>query len=163
MIQPKLTGIEPSVGLLVRQSSVQDSIVDSHRSFFFVAPRMCCLDIVWVVVAPGSAHSFWAPVVGGNVVIIGELCVADCTFSVLLNDLPVQELAHFAGRPKLAISSWMMRILDSLNSKSYQLGPWKQFAPTAGERSMDWAQLIATESHGAPLTRVSLETRDRSR
>jgi hypothetical protein len=49
----------------------------------------------------------------------------------------------------------MVWILDSLNSKSYQLGLGKKLAATAGERSMDGAEFIATQSHGIPLLWLS--------
>src|ERR1700757_3197863 len=48
----------------------------------------------------------------------------------------------------------MMQILNSLNSKSDQLGPGKKLPPTAENRLMDWAQFIAAKSHGIPLGRA---------
>ena len=38
---------------------------------------MGCLNIIWMVISPRSAHPFWIPMVGHDVVIVGELFVAD--------------------------------------------------------------------------------------
>jgi hypothetical protein len=46
-----------------------------------------------MVISPRSAHPFWIPVVH-DVVIVAELFVADRALSVLLDDFPVQQLAH---------------------------------------------------------------------
>lgn len=75
-----------------------------------------------MVVSPGSAHSFRVPVVGDDVVVIREFFVADSTLSVLLNDLPVEELAHLGRRPKFPVSPRMMRVLDFLHAQSYCSG-----------------------------------------
>ena len=55
---------------------------------------MSCLNIVWVVVSPSSAHPLGIPMVWDDVVIVGELFMADGTLSVLLDNLPVQEFPH---------------------------------------------------------------------
>ena len=52
------------------------------------------LDVVRVVVSPGSSHPFGLDVVGHNLVVIREGCVADCAFPVLLDDFSVQQLPH---------------------------------------------------------------------
>lgn len=56
---------------------------------------MSCLNIVWVVVSPSSAHPLGIPMVWNDVVIVRELFMADGAFPVLLNNLPVQEFPHF--------------------------------------------------------------------
>ena len=53
------------------------------------------LNIVRVVVSPGSSHAFGIDVVWHDVVVVGELLVADWTLPVLLDNLPVQEFPHF--------------------------------------------------------------------
>lgn len=58
---------------------------------------MGCLDIVWVIVSPGSAHAFRFLVVGNDVVVISELLVADSAYPTLLEDLAVHQFAHFGG------------------------------------------------------------------
>lgn len=104
-------------------TAYRPSVADSSGSFFSVAPPMCCSDIVWVVVSPCSSHAFGIPVVWYDIVVIRELLVADCAFPVLLYNLPVQELPHFRGRPQFAIAPRMMRIFNTLHSKSYPPGP----------------------------------------
>ena len=55
---------------------------------------MCCLDVVRVIVSPGSAHSFRILMVRHGVVIIGELLVADGANATLLSDLAIQQFPH---------------------------------------------------------------------
>jgi hypothetical protein len=55
-------------------------------------------------------------VVWHNVVVIVELFVADCAFPVLLDDLSVQQFAHFRWRPEFPMPDRVMRILNTLNS-----------------------------------------------
>jgi hypothetical protein len=55
---------------------------------------MYCLDILTVIVAPRSTHSFWSPVVRNHVVIIRELFVADRADASLFSDLSVEQLSH---------------------------------------------------------------------
>jgi hypothetical protein len=55
---------------------------------------MGCLNVVWMVISPRSAHPFWIPMVGHDVATVGELFMADRALSVLLDDFPVQQLAH---------------------------------------------------------------------
>ena len=93
--------------------------VYSGRSFFFIAPGMRCLDIVWVVVSSTSAHSFWIPVVRHHIVIVCELFVANRASPILLDNLAVQQFPHFSWRPEFPISSRVMRILNALHTHPY--------------------------------------------
>jgi hypothetical protein len=70
------------------------SLVHSSGSFFFVAPPMRCLDVVWVVVSPSSSHSFGILVVGDDIVVIREVFVANGAYPALLPKLAVQKFAH---------------------------------------------------------------------
>jgi hypothetical protein len=55
---------------------------------------MGCLNVVWMVISPRSAHPFWIPMVRHDVAIVTELFLADCALSALIYDFPVQQLAH---------------------------------------------------------------------
>ena len=55
---------------------------------------MYCLDIIQVIVSPGSSHSFGIPVVWHDVVVVGELFMADRAHPTLLPDFPVQQFPH---------------------------------------------------------------------
>jgi hypothetical protein len=79
---------------------------------------MSCLDIVWVVISSCPCHAFGFFVVWHDVVVVGELHVADSAFPILFHDFSVQQLPHFCGRPELAISPGMVRIVDALNAKA---------------------------------------------
>jgi hypothetical protein len=59
-----------------------------------IAPPMRCLNIIGVVISPGSTHAFGLDVVGHNLVVIRERCMANCTLPFLLGDLTVQQFPH---------------------------------------------------------------------
>jgi hypothetical protein len=69
-----------------------------------------------MVISPRSSHPFWIPVVGHDVVIIGELFVADGTYSLLLGDFPLQKSPHFGWGSKFSIAPRMMRIFNASNA-----------------------------------------------
>ncbi len=48
---------------------------------------MSCLDVVWVIISPGSSHSFRFFVVRYDIVVIGEFLEANGTDLILLDDL----------------------------------------------------------------------------
>jgi hypothetical protein len=112
---------------------------------------MYCLDVVRMIVPPPSAHSFRIFVVGDDIRIIGEVLVADGAYAPLFSDLPVHQFPYFRRRSQFPISSRVVGILNSLNSKSDYLGSGKRLPPTTENRLMDWAQFIGTKSHGIPL------------
>ena len=85
-----------------------------------------------------------------DIAIICKLFVADRAYSVLLDNLPVQQLPHLGRRPEFSISSGVVRIFDTLNSKSHRPGFGDEFATAAGKRFVEWAEFIATKPHGIP-------------
>jgi hypothetical protein len=92
---------------------------------------MRCLDIVWVIVSPGSSHALGIPVVWHDVVVIGELFLADCAFPVLLDNLSVQEFSYFCRQPEFPISLWVMWILNAPYTKLYGTFLPSSFTATA--------------------------------
>jgi len=80
---------------------------------------MSCLNIVWMIVSPSSAHSFGVSVVRDDVVVVSELFVTDGAYASLLSDFPVQHLAHLGRRSQFPVSSWVMRIINALHSHPY--------------------------------------------
>jgi hypothetical protein len=80
---------------------------------------MRCSDIVWVVVSPRPSHTFRIAVVWDNIVVVCEFFVADCAFSILLDNLSVQEFPHFCLRSEFPITPWVMRILNAPYTKVY--------------------------------------------
>jgi len=75
------------------------------------------LDVLGAVVSPRPSHPFGLDMVGHNFVVIAKRLATNCTFSVLLNDLPVQQLPHLGWRPEFPISPWVVRIFDALNTE----------------------------------------------
>jgi len=108
---------------------------------------MCCLDIVRMVVSPRSSHSFGISMVWHDIVVVGELFVADGAFPVLLDNLAIQQFPHFSGGPEFPISPRVMRILNASNPRLQSARKWRLFPATAGNRFVDWAVLIATKPH----------------
>ena len=51
-----------------------------------------------------------------DVVVVGELFVADCAYSLLLGDLSLQQFPHFARGSEFSISPRMMRVFNASNS-----------------------------------------------
>ena len=72
------------------------------RSLFVVAPIVCGLNVIRMVVAPGSAHSFRVPVVGHGVVVVRELFVADGANAGSCGSAPSASLPETAIRGILA-------------------------------------------------------------
>src|ERR1700730_11663807 len=113
--------------MIGRQSSIR---VDP----FSPLHDQCVAWIVRMVISPGSSHSFRILVVWHDVVVVGELFVADGTLPVLLDNLPIKRFSHFSRRPEFSISSWVMRIVDTLHADPYQPGPRLEFPAAAGKR-----------------------------
>lgn len=92
-----------------------------------------------------------------DVAIVGEFAVAKRTLAVLGDDLPAEELPHLPIGTKFAVSPWVMRIFDSADTQpSRNLLLWDRFPPTARSRAVDWADLVATTSHGFLLVGVEI-------
>ena len=107
------------------------------------------LDIVRMVISSCPSHAFGPFVVWHDVVVVGELFVADCTFPILLDDFLVQQLPHLCGRPALSISPRVVRILDTLDTKPQSAFLPNLLATAAEERSVDRTGFIPTEFHGS--------------
>ena len=105
---------------------------------------MGCLDVVRMIISPSPAHSLGIPVVWNNIVVVGELFVADRTDASLLSDPAVQQLPHLRRRSKFPVSARVVRIFDSLNSKPNHFGLGKERAATASQGSVDGAQFVRT-------------------
>lgn len=109
-----------------------------------------------MIVPPGSTHSFRISVVWCDIVVVGELFVADRAYPALLQDLAVEQLPHLGRGSQFSISPRMVWIIDSLNSQSHHLWFRKKFSTTARTRSVDGTQFVISEFHSIPL-----ELRDR--
>jgi hypothetical protein len=109
---------------------------------------MNCLDILGMIISPSTPHPFWLDVVGDDLVVIRKGLLADSAFSVLLNNFPVQQLAHLCGRPEFAISPRVVRIFDALNPKLKSSFFPVLLATAAEDRSVKRAVFIPTEFHG---------------
>ncbi len=72
------------------------------------------LDILRVVVSPGSAHPFGINVVWDDISIVRKLLMADCTLFILFGDLAIEQFPHFSIGAKLTVSTWMVGIVDTL-------------------------------------------------
>jgi hypothetical protein len=88
-------------------------------------------------------------VIWNDVVVVGELFVADRAYSGLLPHLAVQQFPHLRGGSQLPISSRVVRIFDALNSKSYEpgawegsLGPQQESDLLIGRNSLGWSLIV---------------------
>jgi hypothetical protein len=89
--------------------------------------------------------------IGYDVVIVRKLILAESACAVLGGDLSVHQLPHLRVRPDFPISTRVLRIINATNAhlaRSSFLRDWLSSA--AGERTVNWAQLILSESQGVP-------------
>jgi hypothetical protein len=114
-----------------------------------------------MVVPPRRAHASRINVVGHDVAIVGERHLANGTLPVLLNYFSIEQFPHFRFGAKLAVSSRMVRVFDTLHSEPS--GPpalRNRLAAAARERPMNGTVLIATKFHGFPPGWAFREQRD---
>jgi hypothetical protein len=129
----------------------QQSLILPGGALFTVAPEVHCLNIVGMVVSPRPAHSSRINVVGNDVVTVGERHVTDGALPVLLDNFSIKQFPHFRFGAKLAVSSRMVRVFDTLHSEPSDSPSLRnRVAATARERVMNGTVLIATEFHGFP-------------
>ena len=74
------------------------------------------LDIIGVIVSPGSSHAAWVDVVGHDVAVVGEPHMAECVFLALLDNFAVEQLPHSRVGAELTVSPRMMRIVNPLQA-----------------------------------------------
>jgi len=101
---------------------------------------MDCLDVIGIIISPSSSHAFGIARVWDDLVVVGELLVADGALPVLLDNLAIDELPHFGGKTELPVSSRMT---------------WIFYAPNTGRPAeqglVNRAGFAATESHRISL------------
>jgi hypothetical protein len=92
----KITGM--SLQAITPQAEHQLSLVlessNSARSLVPVAPPVRRLNVVGMVVAPGSSHASWVDVVRHDVAEVGELHMAERALLVLFDNLAVYQPPH---------------------------------------------------------------------
>jgi hypothetical protein len=113
---------------------------------------MDSLDVFRMVVSPRSSHSSRMDMVGHNVAIVGEPLIAESAEAILCNDLPVEELSHFAVRAEFPVSPGVVRVFNAPNAHLALAFLFRDcLSAAAGERTVKWAQLIQVEPHGVLL------------
>jgi hypothetical protein len=121
---------------------------NSARSFVPVAPPVHRLNVIGMVVSLGSSHPSWVDVVGHDVVVVGELYMAECALPVLFDNLAVEQPPHLRVGAEFPVSPRMMRILNSLQAQLTQFSNPRDWLPaTAGQRTMDGTILITAKFH----------------
>jgi hypothetical protein len=139
----------------------QQSLILSGGSLFTVAPEVHCLNVLRMVVSARSSHSSWINVVGHNIAVVGERHLANGASPVLLNYFSIEQFLHFRFGAKLAVSSRMVRVFDTLHSEpSGSPSLRNRLAAAARERPMNATILIATKFHGLPPGWAFREKRD---
>jgi hypothetical protein len=84
-----------------------------------------------MIVSPGPSHSFGIDVVGHDVVVIGEFQMAERAFPALVDDLAVEQLAHFCVGAKFPVTPRMMGILNPLHTHLLRFAGFRDRLPTA--------------------------------
>ena len=73
-----------------------------------------------MIISPRPSHPFGIPVVWNDIVVVSELFVADCAYSLLLGDFPLQQFPHFGWGAEFSIAPRMMRIFNAANPGLYR-------------------------------------------
>jgi len=76
-----------------------------------------CLNIVWMIVSPGSSHTLWVDVVWDNIAIVCELCKAESALPVLRADLTVEKFPHLPIGAEFSVSPRVMWIVDPADTQ----------------------------------------------
>jgi hypothetical protein len=74
---------------------------------------MDSLNVIGMIVSPCPSHAAGINVVGNDIAVVRELLFAESAYSVLGNDLPVEEFPHFAIGAEFPVSTRMLRISNS--------------------------------------------------
>jgi hypothetical protein len=74
------------------------------------------LNIVGMIVSPGSSHASWVDVIGHDVAVVGEFHIAECAFPALFDNLAVEQPPHLCVGAEFPISPEMIGILDPLQA-----------------------------------------------
>jgi hypothetical protein len=118
------------------------------------------LNVFRMVVSPCPAHAARTDVVGDDIAVVGERFLAEGAYAILQSNLPVEELPHFAVGAEFPVSPGMMRIFNAPNAHlARPFLSWDCFSAAAEERTVNRAQLITAESHGALLIDLGAMTR----
>ena len=92
-------------------------------------------------------HTFWLFVIRYHVGILRELLVANRTYSVLLDNLPIQELSHFCRRAQFPIAARMVWVIHTFYTQSQITRPGQRLASAAKQRSMNGTAFVTAKSH----------------
>jgi hypothetical protein len=125
--------------------------IEASRPFAQIAAPVHRLDVVGMVVAPGSAHSFGLNVVGNGIGAAPELPPAESAPAVLFDDLSFEQVAHFCRRALLAIAARMMGILDTAQTEADPLFAGRPLPPAAAAGSVNGTKFVAREFHNESL------------
>jgi hypothetical protein len=113
----KVPAMSPHLPLIkLRMISSQLALSNSARSLFSIAPPVNCLNIIGMVVAPGSSHASWVDVVRNDVVVVSELHIAECAFPALFDNLAIEQPPHLCVGAEFPVSPGMIGILDPLQA-----------------------------------------------
>jgi hypothetical protein len=106
------------------------------------------LDIVRVIVSPGSSHAARVDVIGHDVVVVGKRPLADGAPLVLRDDLAIEQLPHLPIGTELAEASGMMRIFDALHTQLFEAASLENdFPATTREGAVNRTVLVTAKFH----------------
>ena len=101
-----------------------------------------------MVISPGSSHASGVDVVRHDVVVVGELHMAECALLVLFDNLTVEQPPHLRVGAEFPVSPRMIGVFNPLYAQMIHFPDPRDWLPaTAGQGSMDGARLIAAKFH----------------
>jgi hypothetical protein len=110
------------------------------------------LDVVGMIVSPRPSHTARADVVRYDVTVIREPFLAEGADAILSADFPVHQLSHFGVRAEFSISTRVLRIINAADSYLSHMPSFRNGFPAAASNgTMNWAQLVSSQSHNMLL------------
>jgi hypothetical protein len=106
------------------------------------------LNIVGMIVSPGSSHASRVDVVRHDIAVVCELYMAEWAFPALFDNLAVEQPPHLCVGTKFPVSPRMMEVFNPLYAQLIHLSdPQDCLSATAGQRAMDGTILITAKFH----------------
>jgi hypothetical protein len=109
---------------------------------------MNSLNVIGMIVPPGSSHTTRADVVGNDIAVVGETLPAQSADAILCLNLFVHQLPHLGVRTNLPISARVLRIINAADTHLTPSSFLRDgLASAACKRTVNWAQLGSAQSH----------------
>jgi hypothetical protein len=102
-----------------------------------------------MIIPPRPSHAAGIDMVRTDIVIVRKRPFAEGARTAPGDDFPVHQLAHFGIGADVAISARVLGIVNATDAHLMRSSSLRNGLPAAAsQKSVNWAQLISTESDG---------------